>query len=527
MADSGDPPTDEGGTHGAHSVRRVVAVGGGRGGVGKSVVAQNLAIYFAQLGKPVVLVDADPTGANLHTHFGLAAARQEPTLGNEMPGAFEAALVPTSVPGLKLLPAPHDAVDPPLALRAGRKARWLARLRALPAEYLVLDVGPGHAPLALDLMLAADVAVAVTVPEPPAIETTYRFLRAAYVRRMRRALTADRFRLGILERALEAIGWLPPPIVLVRVLTKMDRQLAELAWSEAHAMRVCLVVNQTRVRTDLELGSWMSELSERHYGLKLDELGHIEHDDTVWLAVRRNKPLLVDGPASKAARNVERIARRVVALAAARPDRTSTPPPLPFETPTLYAVLGVTRSANDEEIRRAYKRANEIYASGGLASASLLTEEELKTERARLDEAYDTLLDAIRRRAYDLSTFPEPESQPRATIPPRPAVAAEQVMLKNELAREIGPDTEFSGPLLRKVREASGIELAEICERSKIARAHLAAIEEEQFEALPAVVYVRGFLNELAKYLKLDPAQVQRTFLRRMREGLAARGKTL
>ncbi len=507
------------------AVRRIIAVGGGRGGVGKSVLAQSLAVYFAQLGKPVVLVDADPTGSNLHAHFGLSAASGEPSLANEAPGAISAALVSTSIPWLKILPAPHDSVDPPLALRAGRKARWLSRLRALPVDYLVIDVGPGHGQLAVDLMLAADIAIAVTVPEPPAIETTYRFLRAAFVRRLRRALATDRFRLGLLERALEAMAKLPAPIELVRTLAKMDRQLAEQAWSEVQRMRFHLVVNQTRVRTDLELGNFMCDLVGRHYAIALDELGHVEHDDTVWLTVRRNKPLLIDSPASKAARNFERIARRVVAIAGARPERTSQPVPLPFEAPTLYATLGITRSANDEEIRRAYKRGREMYAPGGLATSSLLTEAEQKSEGTRLDESYDTLLDPIRRRAYDLSTFPEPALEARASAPPKAAIAAEQLMLQNQLAHEIGPDTEFTGPLLRKVRESHGVELADICARTKISKVHLAAIEEEEFEALPAVVYVRGFVHELAKYLRLDPPQVQRTFLRRMREGLASRSK--
>ena len=58
--------------------------------------------------------------------------------------------------------------------RAGERG-WSAR-----GLGLVVDVGPGHSHLALDLMLAADFAVCVTVPEPPAIEATYRFVRAAY-----------------------------------------------------------------------------------------------------------------------------------------------------------------------------------------------------------------------------------------------------------------------------------------------------------------------------------------------------------
>lgn len=509
------------------SVHRLIVVGGGRGGVGKSLVAQNLAIYLAQLGKAVVLVDADPTGANLHCHFGLGAATHDPSLEASAEALFVDSLVATSVPGLKLLPAAHDSTDVSFLFRAGRKARWLARLRALPADYLVIDAGPGHGHFALDLMLAADIAIAVTVPEPPAIETTYRFIRAAFRRRLRRALIRDRFRLGLLERAIKQIGILPAPIELVRTLAKMDRTLADLAWSEAHRLNLQLVVNQTRVRNDLELGTWMSGLCARHYGVPLDELGHIEHDDTVWVSVRRNKPLLVDSPTSKAARNLERIARRVQALLSERAERTGLPP-FPAEVPTLYAALGISRSSNDEEIRRAYKRQREIYAAGGLATASLLTETQLKTEQARLDEAYDTLLDPVRRRAYDLSSFPETDaSEAFSARAAKPALAAEQLMLQSDLAREIGPDTEFTGALLRTVRESQGVELAEISQRTKIARAHLLAIEEEAFDGLPAIVYVRGFVNELAKYLKLDPAQVQKTFLRRMREGLAASGKGL
>jgi flagellar biosynthesis protein FlhG len=508
------------------SAGRFIAVGAGRGGVGKSLVAVNLAVYFAQLGKTVALVDSDAGGSNLHAHFGLVAARAEPDVRNKGPAALRGALAPTSVPGLWLLPAAHDAVTPALTLRAGRKARWLAALRALPVEYLVVDVGPGQGDFALDLMLAADVPIAVTVPEPPAIETTYRFLRASFRHRLRRSISRDKLRATILDRALADIGMLPPPIELVQKLARTDKALAEIAWAEAQAMRLQLVVNQTRVRTDTELGAWMSGLVSRHFGVALDELGHVEHDDTVWLTVRRNKPLLVDSPASKSARNIERIARRVVALTAAKSERTP-PSPVPTDDPTLYSMLGVTRSASDEEIRRAYKRQREIYATGGLATSSLLDAAQLATAQRKLDEAHDTLLDLVRRRAYDLSTFPEPEPEVLSARTTRPALAAEQLMLQEELQREIGPETEFTGPLLRKVRESQGLELVEISAKTKIARAHLQAIEDERFEDLPALVYTRGFLVELAKQLRMDPLHVQKTYLRRMREELATRGKEL
>jgi flagellar biosynthesis protein FlhG len=496
----------------------MLAVGGGRGGAGKSLLAQNLAVYFAQLGKSVILVDLDPTGANVHAQFGIAAHAHTPT--DESAEELSKSLVPTSVPGLSLLPGPHDAIEPPLQLRAGRKSRWLTRLRALPADYLIIDVGPGHAHMAVDVMLAADLAICVTVPEPPAIEATYRFVRAAYRRKLRRALVKDRFRLSLVDRAVKEIGRLPSPLDLIRLLAKTDRTLAELAWSEAHRIHLYLAVNQTRVRTDLELGGAMSGLARRHYGVTLDELGWVEHDDTVWLAVRRCKPLLVDSPTSKAARNIERIARRVVALTAAKMEPKEPPSPLApaLAPPDDYAVLGIGRSSNDEEVRRAFKRQREIYATGGLATSSLLDDKELIAAQARIDEAHDTLLDPVRRRAYDLSMFPDADPPSEARSVPRPALAAEQLMLQSELAREIGPDTEFTGPLLRKVRESQGIELAEISSRTKISKAHLVALEDETYDHLPAIVYVRGFVTEVAKYLRLDPAQVQRTYLRRMRE---------
>jgi len=75
------------------------------------------------------------------------------------------------------------------------------------------------------------------------------------------------------------------------------------------------------------------------------------------------------------------------------------------------------------------------------------------------------------------------------------------------------------------VRESHGIEIEEIARRTKISASHLRAIEAEEYQSLPALVYTRGFLQQVAKCLELDPAQVTRTYLRRMRgEGKAIGG---
>jgi flagellar biosynthesis protein FlhG len=500
----------------------VITVGGGRGGVGKSLLTVNLGVYLAQLGREVLIADADLSGSSLHIQLGL---ERPPLADRDAVEHLNVEPVATSVSGLRLLPTPFDATASS-PFRPGRKARWLTRLRSLPADYVLLHLGAGASPATLDLFSASDVGICVTVPDPAAVESTYRFLRSLYLRRLRRTLMKERFKLRLVERVLQDLGPLPAPLDVVRAIGRHDTALADLAAAEMRTIRARLVINQTRLRTDLELGPTMQSMAERYLGITLEYIGHVEQDDQAWLTARRRRPLLVDSPTAKSARNLERIARRVVALAASLEQRVSEPAPPPRELrTTLYDVLGVSRGASDEEVRRAYKRQREIYTMGSLPLVSLIDEQQVRAELARIQEAYDTILDPVRRRAYNLSTFPESEddADPR---PSRPSVTPDQLMLQAELAREVHAETDFTGELLRKVRESHGVDLAEISARTKITVAHLSALEDERFDQLPAEVYVRGFVQQFARQLKLDPSQVVKTYMRRMREMLAARGQS-
>ena len=72
------------------------------------------------------------------------------------------------------------------------------------------------------------------------------------------------------------------------------------------------------------------------------------------------------------------------------------------------------------------------------------------------------------------------------------------------------------------MRESQGIELVDVAQRTKISIAHLTAIENESMADLPASVYVQGFVQTVAKVLRLDAAQVTKTYMRRLREITAA-----
>jgi flagellar biosynthesis protein FlhG len=185
----------------------------------------------------------------------------------------------------------------------------------------------------------------------------------------------------------------------------------------------------------------------------------------------------------------------------------------------LYDVLGLSRTAADDEIRRAYKRQREIFRDNSFPVVSIVSDKDLRDEQARIEEAYDTLLDPNRRRTYDLSTFPDDVKGAEAPLRRLDeAQAAELAMLQAEVAREITAETQFTGSLLRRVRESQGVEIADIAQRSKISASHIRAIEAESPAELPALVYVQGFVTEIAKYLRLDPTQVTRSYMSRFRE---------
>lgn len=506
-------------------VKRVIAIGGGRPGVGHSVLSVNLAVYLAQLGRQVVLVDADGIGPALHCMLGTTLPV---SAGSEDPfEPVELRPLPTRVPGLSLL-AQQYTQNSTVPLRPGRKPRWAKGLRLLNADYIIIDLGAGTAAATLDLYLSADIGICITAPDPPSVEGTYRFLKAVHQRQLRRFLLKDRFRMRQVERALLDLPPLPSPIEFVSKIKSQDERTARAAAENLAGIQSYLVTNNTRMRNHAELGRTMVDLAERYLGVHLDDLGHIEHDDAIWLSVVRRTPLLIDNPTSKSARNVERIARRIVAVATSRDMLQRTIRSFPDEQESsLYDVLWTNRGASDEEVRRAYKRQRDVFQPGSLALSSLLLDEEIVRERGRVEEAQETLLDPVRRRAYDISFFPD-ASDARSAERPRynDAELLEQQMLRKQLAHELHAETEYTGDLLRRVRISQGIELEEICAKTKIGVGHLEAIEQDAFEKLPAEVYARGFVSQVANLLGLDATQATRSYIRRLRSARKANPET-
>jgi flagellar biosynthesis protein FlhG len=493
---------------------RILAITGARGGAGRTVIASNLALYLSTIGRKVVLVDADPSGANLHTLLGMRrpiSLQRAGRLGARRDGTalIEEVTVRTPYPGLRLLYAGLDEPGPS-ASRAERLVKLMKKMRGIDAEYVVVDMGVGTSRDIVDAYLEADLALFVTLPEPSALENTYQFFRAAFARFVR-SRAQDAGELEELQKHMRALGAAPPPLDLYRELARQRTPAAAVVREAMEDFRPHLVINETRLRADLQLGFDMQSAGRRRLGITIEYMGHIDHDDTVWTCVRNRRPLLLEVPGAKSSKKLEKIARRVLAMEG-QPTRRETARGVPNDS--HHDMLEVERGATDEEIRRAYKRCRELYAHDSLACYGLLEPHEIETLRARLDEAFDVLLDPARRRPYELSIFPT-GSEPKRIEPP-PDIETEEP----QALPDITPDTVFTGALLRQVREAYRVTLKDVSQKTKIGLPYLRAIEEDDFARLPALVYTSGFVSEYAKCLKLDAQHVSRTYVRRYKRFL-------
>jgi Helix-turn-helix domain len=145
------------------------------------------------------------------------------------------------------------------------------------------------------------------------------------------------------------------------------------------------------------------------------------------------------------------------------------------------------------------------------------TKEESPPERTGLPPPLGLRIRPAPRALPEEPVFVEPEPPPPA--PPPASTASDRPPelptrpREHRLKLDIPADAEFNGELLRRVRESYGLSLQQVAERTRITRIHLENVEADRYDRLPATVYLRGILVNLARELRLDPARVSKTYL--------------
>lgn len=158
---------------------RVVTVTSGKGGVGKSNVVVNMAVWLSKMGKKVIIVDADLGLANVEVMFGSVPKYNLSDLiyrGKQIdeiitPGPLEIGFISG---GMGITGLNNLTKDQVIYL-----VHSLARLNDL-ADYILVDTGAGISDSVLEFVMASPEVLLVSTPEPSSLTDSYSLLKALY-----------------------------------------------------------------------------------------------------------------------------------------------------------------------------------------------------------------------------------------------------------------------------------------------------------------------------------------------------------
>ncbi|WP_415061711.1 helix-turn-helix domain-containing protein [Bdellovibrio sp.] len=197
-----------------------------------------------------------------------------------------------------------------------------------------------------------------------------------------------------------------------------------------------------------------------------------------------------------------------------------------------YEILELTANAPQHEVTAAYERARSTYSGENPAIYTIFSEQEARELLVLIEEAYQVLGNKILRNIYDqrlLSgnaslndlTYSSIVEASKQVFPEQRAEKTITSYKKNDsFEKEIAAQDNWDGSFLKKVREYKQLTSQKISEITKINSYYVTAIENMDPENLPAVVFVRGYVVQIAKALGLDDKKVADSYMKNFKSGL-------
>ncbi len=550
------------------------ALAGGKGGVGRTLLAANLGIQIARAGRRVVLVDLDLQGSNLQLYLGYQRLpRSLSDLASGKVALLSELACETPITHLRVVGGLQrgELRDDPVAF-----VRLVAdQFVTLSADHIIVDCGSGRLPPTIAAFSESTLGILVTTPEPAAIEAAYLFTEAHLRWCMVRALTGEA--MGVIEARFREAGLDPARTSFRNFMTRLatiDPAARDAIAALVRRTQLQLLLNQVRGEADEEASASLASGFRKCFGLNLRLAGAVEHDLSVLMAVQKRRSLSQQYPNAASTKGMARAATRLLSVAVG-PLRPADEEWEDLEAIDHYRVLEVVPKASPKEVQSAYQLLKKTYDPETTYLSSLMEAPGLRDLQARIEGAYRTLIFLESRSDYDrqmrekgsarstaapagpplpslelaggaavpgaageprspIETEPAPRphdfpaSEATPSVSPAAAAAVPPPPAPDEPAEPPPGASAFpaptSGAELRDARQKLRLGLESIAERTKIRRAYLQAIEEERFGDLPAAVFLRGFLKEYARCLGLPPEEVARLYMKRYQDWHESRG---
>lgn len=272
------------------------AIGGGKGGVGKTMLAANIAVGLAKFGKSVIVVDTDLGGANLHSYLGIGAP--EMTIYDfflRRVSTLDELLIDTAVKGLKILPGSNEIVGMANP-RYFTKLKFMRHIQQLDADYILLDVGAGTAYNTLDLFGMANTGIIVTIPEKPAIESAYGFIKASIYRKL---LTTFQKRVKLYDLIDQARNPRNEAGIrtvhdLIRVAKETDPEFEREIKSALKSIDLRIIINFVQNKHESLIGKKMVDLTKKYLSIDAEYVGSVPFSNKVRESLANQTTLMME-----------------------------------------------------------------------------------------------------------------------------------------------------------------------------------------------------------------------------------------
>lgn len=293
----------------------IVAVGGGKGGVGKSIVSANLAATLAQFGYRVLVVDLDLGCSNLHSHFGVSMPKR--SLVDFLitkNAAFRDVILPAPVQGVAFVAGGREEawaeyLDQPTDYLLPLWQALLTSRQQFKVDIIVLDLGAGTHRHTMDFFSAAHLGLVTVLPEPTSIENAYVFFKMTLWKlidnlgyRLQQVEVAQDIKAALSSMAGGTLtsGYASCLKELQRTYPQFIQDLQKVI----QARCLGIVVNQTRDQSDIDLGSSMEHICQKYFGLPTRYLGYLNYDEAVLKSLKNRRLLVSDFPHSMIAKRL-------------------------------------------------------------------------------------------------------------------------------------------------------------------------------------------------------------------------------
>jgi flagellar biosynthesis protein FlhG len=273
---------------------QVWAVGGGKGGIGKSVLSILIAMALAEKGAETVVIDGDLGGANLHTFMGIRTPGR--TLNDFIGRRYDTldeVCIGTEQKRLRIICGASEVLTM-ANLKYTQKTKILQAMAKIKADHVVLDLGAGTGFNTLDFFLSAHHQFVVMTPQPVAIQNAYAFVRNAVYRKLSR-MTSRRPSLdGLVKAAMN-----PRNDMQVRTVSRLLERIAENgAASDAARMAAqlkrihpALITNMARQPRDKNASRIIQMVARKHLTIQAQNGEGVYFDPQINALVSAMEPL--------------------------------------------------------------------------------------------------------------------------------------------------------------------------------------------------------------------------------------------